>query len=256
MKKILFLSLLLPTLLFSVDTEELSERLYQLLNRFRTEEGLDELLYSVELEKIASYHAENMADENFYSHTDLDGLSSQDRFELFYPEYFVGISENIVRTANLKPDTQEQSEILMQSWIDSPGHYANMVSDSPTHVGIASSSNQNYIFAVQNFGHFYAKILDAPATATSGEDLTLEFQIFDFDYKETYVIWIYFPDETARYSVPGVGYYTGVAKLQPEWIDFNTFSVTLDLNYGIGDYEIRLGVDGDIRGGEYFISVE
>src|SRR5687768_3081814 len=58
----------------AVSTFELERQAFDLLNQRRIENGLQPVIWSDEVAKVARIHSQNMANNNFYSHQGLDGL--------------------------------------------------------------------------------------------------------------------------------------------------------------------------------------
>jgi uncharacterized protein YkwD len=82
------------------------------------------------LEDVAQEHNRDMGDRNFFSHTGSDGLGPADRVgNAGYDWSAVG--ENIAAG-------QQTIDAVMQAWLDSPGHCANIMRASYTEFGAAS----------------------------------------------------------------------------------------------------------------------
>ena len=92
-------------------------------------------------------HAVDMATQNYFSHTSLDGRSPWDRIdEAGYPHF--GAGENIAAG-------QRTAEDVVTAWLNSPGHCRNIMNPSFDELGVgyaydAASTYQRYW--VQNFG--------------------------------------------------------------------------------------------------------
>jgi len=88
----------------------LKERIHNLVNLERTKRGLKKLSYSIDLEKVAKSHSEDMAKNNFFSHTNLNGENPTKRaLKMGIPVQkqrggiiFKGIGENIFNTTPTK----------------------------------------------------------------------------------------------------------------------------------------------------------
>ncbi|GAC1664882.1 MAG: CAP domain-containing protein [Steroidobacteraceae bacterium] len=86
---------------------------------------------SATLAGVASGHAIDMAEHNYFEHQDLSGKSPADRVRAVgYREKLVG--ENIA----YGPDSVEE---VVQGWLDSPGHCENMMNPRFAQMGIAYS---------------------------------------------------------------------------------------------------------------------
>ena len=115
------------------------EDLFKAHNDTRALYGARPLAISLELSRAARGHAKWMADHNRMSHTGANGSTLGTRLK--DAGYAYGAAgENIAAGYNSVPS-------VMDGWIDSPGHRANMLKDSFEHVGLAvavSSSGQKY----------------------------------------------------------------------------------------------------------------
>lgn len=81
------------------------------------------------LNEAASLHAEDMVENNYLSHTGLDGSSVGDRvLEVGYDYSF--IAENIAQGF-------DDQATVMDAWMDSPGHEANILDPRGLEFGIA-----------------------------------------------------------------------------------------------------------------------
>jgi len=84
---------------------------------------------SLTLTDVASVHARDMAEHNYFEHVDLAGQSPADRVRsVGYREKLVG--ENIA----YGPETVDE---VVQGWLDSPGHCENIMDPRFAQMGIA-----------------------------------------------------------------------------------------------------------------------
>jgi len=89
-----------------LDLREIENGIHQEINKIRIRHGLDILTWDFELRSIASAHSEDMADNNFFSHTNLQGDEPSDRAKAVgystrkrVGKYiYDGIGENILTT--------------------------------------------------------------------------------------------------------------------------------------------------------------
>lgn len=99
------------------------------------------------LQQVASGHATDMARYNYFSHTSRDGDSMVERASRAgYPRR--AMAENIA-AGQLKADA------AMQSWLESPGHCANIMAPAFNEMGAAFAVNSKSslgIYWVQLFG--------------------------------------------------------------------------------------------------------
>jgi uncharacterized protein YkwD len=102
---------------------------------------------SATLQAVASGHAADMARYNYFSHTSRDGGSLVERASRAgYPRR--AMAENIAAG-------QLQADAAMQSWLESPGHCANIMAPAFNEMGAAFAVNSKSslgIYWVQMFG--------------------------------------------------------------------------------------------------------
>jgi uncharacterized protein YkwD len=120
-----------------------------LTNQFRQSNGVGTLAANANLSQAAETHSQNMADLDFFSHNGQDGSSSSDRaIAAGYDSSFVG--ENI--SAGYSTPAS-----VVQGWIDSPGHRANLLNASYTKLGVG------YVFLAEdtgseNWNHYWTQV--------------------------------------------------------------------------------------------------
>ena len=135
----------------AVEDEILSQ-----LNSLRQSKGLNALKKSSALASGARIRAKEMYDYNYFAHTRPDGASWDTVFKVDIKlTGYSRLGENLVKMVGSSPD----ATAIMNLWINSPGHYANMVTPEYTHVGIGVFSGTvtgqgKTLYAVQEFGTF------------------------------------------------------------------------------------------------------
>lgn len=120
-------------------TSSFEQRVFDLVNQERRKAGIAPLMLNTQLTKAAEDYAKTMADRNFFSHTGIDGSSPWSRIQATgYQASTVG--ENIARG-------QQTPEAVMQSWMASSGHRANILNGSFKEIGVGFDRN----YWVQDF---------------------------------------------------------------------------------------------------------
>ena len=96
----------------------------------------------------ARLHAQDMADNNYFSHTGLNGSSFMDRI------LAAGFTGTCPCGENIAAGNSDASSTMTQ-WINSPGHCENMMGDyTKIGVGYAYNANSTYHhYWVQDFGN-------------------------------------------------------------------------------------------------------
>lgn len=116
----------------------------ELVNEERSKYSLPSLTYSKELESVAYAHSKDMSENNYFSHTDLSGKSPFDRLSESNISYRAA-AENIAAG-------QETPEEVMNSWMNSSGHRANILNSSVTEMGVGIYEGSNHrIYWTQMF---------------------------------------------------------------------------------------------------------
>ncbi len=125
------------------------------INAQRAAAGCGPLRPNAALQTAAKGHASAMATQDFFSHTGADGSNMQTRIEA--AGYAWGaLAENIAAGQKTAAD-------VVQSWMDSAGHRANILNCALTETGLAvvfqkddqpikGNSYPMYYYWVQTFG--------------------------------------------------------------------------------------------------------
>jgi len=111
-------------------TKEAEAELERLVNEYRTSLRLDGLRILPELKDLALAHAVHMAlhEPAFFDHRNPEGDLPEDRARTAERIEFTAIGENIAAG-------QAAAEAVFRSWLDSPGHRANLEDPRWTHMG-------------------------------------------------------------------------------------------------------------------------
>ncbi|WP_030866160.1 CAP domain-containing protein [Streptomyces sp. NRRL S-37] len=116
----------------------------RLVNVERAKVGCSPVTASGELTDLATAFSADMADRGFFDHTDPDGDTPWDRAKT------AGISnlggENIARG-------QADAAAVMQAWMDSPGHKANILNCDFKTLGVGVHMGSGGPWWTQNFGY-------------------------------------------------------------------------------------------------------
>ena len=107
------------------------------------------LAWSCELAAAALHHSADMANNNFFSHTGSDGSSAGDRATRAGYTWSAW-GENIAAGYT-------SVSAVMQGWIDSPGHCANLMAPIFTHLGAAK-----YYSATSTYGTYWTQAFGRP----------------------------------------------------------------------------------------------
>lgn len=132
-------------------TELVALEIHNLTNLTREEAGLPPLEADSALESIAKTHSVYMAENNYFSHTRLDGCDLTCRFdEAGYEASAWG--ENIAwMSSTVLPAPEELALRIFAGWMNSSGHRANILSGNFTNEGVGVAQIGNKVFATVDF---------------------------------------------------------------------------------------------------------
>lgn len=124
------------------------QKVVQLTNAYRTKKGLRPLKISFSLRKAARWKSLNMSRYNYFEHADAPtGRSVGQRLSACgYPATTAGWGENIAWGFG-------SPEAVVQGWITSPGHRANLETGwfRTTGIGVAQAADGR-VYWTQEFG--------------------------------------------------------------------------------------------------------
>jgi len=110
--------------------------IFEQTNTARTENDLPELSLSPTLCKLADLRAADMAEEDYFDHVSPAGESVFTLLQEYQILYF-NSGENIGKGCNVT------DEAMVEAWMDSPGHKANILSDVYHQIGIGIAVAEN-----------------------------------------------------------------------------------------------------------------
>jgi len=113
----------------TADASQFAQQVLVLVNEARSKEGLNPLAMNSALSKMAMVKAQDMYDNNYFAHESPTYGSPFDMMKSFGIAY-KWAGENIAKG-------QRSPEEVMNAWMNSPGHRANIVSGNFTQIGIA-----------------------------------------------------------------------------------------------------------------------
>lgn len=126
--------LTIPTTDSSVLSYE--KEVIRLVNEIRVQNGLRELTYNWELSRVARYKSQDMKDNRYFSHTSpVYGTPFQMMKDFGITYRSAG--ENIARG-------YRSPQAVVNGWMNSPGHRANILNASFTQIGVGYVADGNY----------------------------------------------------------------------------------------------------------------
>lgn len=126
----------------SSDKKELIEEIFKLINEERKNAGLSELNYNMELQNAADIRARECAEQ--FSHTRPDGTSC---FTVVEEIDYSVVGENLIKADN----PIATAKALVNSWMNSEGHRANILNADFTETAIGIYINDGVTYGAQIF---------------------------------------------------------------------------------------------------------
>lgn len=123
----------IPTVSQSV--ADLESQVVKLVNEIRVENGLRPLTADWQLTRVARYKSQDMSDLGYFSHTSPTYGSPFNMMKSFGISYRTA-GENIAKG-------YKTAEAVVDAWMKSPGHRANILNSTYTHIGVGYVKNGN-----------------------------------------------------------------------------------------------------------------
>jgi uncharacterized protein YkwD len=132
--------------------QSLRELALSLVNGAREEAELDPLSLDEALVGAAEFHAEDMANRNYYAHVSPEGDSVRDRFLAEGGNEWLRAAENIALcTGCPTPAGEERVRAFHEGWMESPEHRENILDPGLASFGFAMAVGENRTYGVQTF---------------------------------------------------------------------------------------------------------
>ena len=126
---------------------QVEQAIFNKVNEERAKAGVSPLSYNSTMEKYARIKSQDMGDNNYFSHTDLNGnyITAQMKAD--------GVSynawgENIAYIGGVS-DPTELANQFMNNWMNSEGHRKNILSTNFSSIGVYKIGNK--VYATQEF---------------------------------------------------------------------------------------------------------
>ena len=133
----------------NMQNQAFENEVLRLTNEFRKKNGLKALVLDTNLDETADKHSKDMAKRDYFSHTGKDGSKPWDRAKREgYESGTVG--ENIAAGYS-------SAKAVVDGWIASPGHRANMLNANYNEIGIGHYYEANDTGNV-NYRHYWTQV--------------------------------------------------------------------------------------------------
>lgn len=137
------------------DTVALASRILELtLDEREKLGGRPRLKLNPILAMTAQEHSDDMVARNYFDHKDPDGKNSLRRVFAHNPKFQGALGENIAShkfTRDSGFDVERFAHVIVQAWLDSPGHKATMLSPIFRETGIGVAMTKDEVFVTQMF---------------------------------------------------------------------------------------------------------
>lgn len=239
---------------------DLQQQLYGLINEARVEQGLSQLAWDIAAALSGQLHAEDMAQYNYFSHWNRDGLGPDLRYAQTGGQH--AVVENIHAFSSTYENGQSAS---IEDWttviqnahtglMNSSGHRANILDPVHTHVGIGLAYNPEtgQVRLAEEFTNQYVTLTQLlPVQASLGDTVTLSGQFRGGNISNVILSLAYepFPVPISLADLARTGTYSSAAEGVETWPGDLIFNLALTLNYRQqpGYYHVRVfaDIDGD-----------
>ena len=118
------------------EVEAYEKKVVELVNEIREQNGLSKLAHDWELSRVARFKSQDMKDNRYFSHTSPVYGSPFDMIKNFGISYR-SAGENIAMG-------YRTPEAVVNGWMNSSGHRANILSSSYTKIGVGYVKSGNY----------------------------------------------------------------------------------------------------------------
>lgn len=135
-----------------IRSDDLEQTIHEETNRQRANHGVNQLEYDHHLSAIAFQHSRDMAQRDFFAHTNPDGDEPSDRYRKFgHDDRSSGENISLEHHEILASPT-EVARSIVEGWMNSQGHRENVLRDRFTKEGIGVYlDNNGGVYATQNF---------------------------------------------------------------------------------------------------------
>lgn len=129
-------------------SDQVAQEMLGMLNQARSDAGLAPLSTNADLTGIASGWSQQMAANNAASH-------SPTFIEQTQATGSTNMAENVSYDVTSGNSVQETAQYFYNFWMNSPGHYANIMNPDFNAIGFSlAESDSGYVYATQNFGTY------------------------------------------------------------------------------------------------------
>lgn len=135
-----------PAPVQSPQTAEMEVQIQQQINQIRQQQGLSELQTNEKLAEVARRYSQQMAEQNFFSHTSPTGGTLTQRVRSAGIVYSL-VGENLFKSTNIP----QPVGAAVEGWMDSPGHRENILRSQYRETGVGVWQDGETYYVTQLF---------------------------------------------------------------------------------------------------------
>lgn len=128
---------------------QVEQLIYTKVNEQRANNGVNALSYNTTMQKYARIKSQDMGDNNYFDHKDLNGNLITVKMKNDGVNYSAW-GENIAYISGIS-DANALAEKFMTNWMNSQGHRENILSNNFSSIGIGVYKVGNKVYATQEF---------------------------------------------------------------------------------------------------------
>ncbi|MDO4254072.1 MAG: CAP domain-containing protein [Kocuria sp.] len=129
-------------------SDQVAQEMLAMINQDRANAGLQPLSANDDLTGIAAGWSQQMAGSNSASH-------SPTFIDQTLATGSTNMAENVAYDVTSGKSAQETAQYFYNFWMNSPGHYANIMNPELNAIGFSLAESSNgYVYATQNFGTY------------------------------------------------------------------------------------------------------
>ena len=162
----------LPGISFLAEVEQI---IFDLTNEERRKQRLKALQPDPKLQTAARAHSSDMLERDFFAHASPEGRTPFDRIAIIHRQLVGGTGENIWQgKGHDVNDAQKLADLVVEGWMNSPGHRENILRDTYSHLGVGGAAKGDRVKFTQNFASIQALFQQPlPLKVKSGDNLSL-----------------------------------------------------------------------------------
>lgn len=140
-----------PAVVTKVSSSTLLEQLVIVeTNKERTQRGLKPLSTDTKLAVIARKHSVDMQSKDYFEHESPSGCDPECRIDNAGYEW-QSYGENIQWMSGYHLSVQLMAEMIVDGWMNSPGHRVNILNPEFTHVGVGVSAEGDEYYTTSDY---------------------------------------------------------------------------------------------------------